>query len=128
MGAGIGIPPPVHTPQNNTRRFARVRLHMVRCSLGDLRDLSQAGARVITRGLRSRAQGEFVELLVQGVDGEIRLRAEVVRTRRLGLFRHELGLSFKELSPEIRAALVGLARSVPMNESLARGDDRRVSA
>jgi hypothetical protein len=101
---------------------------MVRCSLGDLRDLSQAGARVITRGWRSRAQGEFVELLVQGVDGEIRLRAEVVRTRRLGLFRHELGLSFKELSPEIRAALVGLARSVPMNESLARGSDRRISA
>src|SRR5262252_8082991 len=116
MGAGLGTPPPVVAPPGNARRAGRVRTCMVQCNLGQVRDVSQAGARILLRGWRAPGEGREIDLHIRGMAGEVRVRATVVWRRRTGLFGHEMGVNFADLSPEARAALATLARTAPINE------------
>ncbi|MFO0826661.1 MAG: PilZ domain-containing protein [Phycisphaerales bacterium] len=67
------------------------------CSLGKVIDLSQTGALVVTR--REPPKG-VIAFHVGDAHGSVSCAAEIVWTRRCGLFRHESGLRFPQLASE----------------------------
>lgn len=112
----------------NARRHARVRIRMIRSNLGELRDLSMGGVKLVCRGLFSPGQGAPVRLAIDGMDGEVEVDAVVKWGRRTGMFSHEIGLEFRDVSPGVKAALNLLARSAPQNDVFGRAEERRRSA
>ncbi len=74
------------------------------CSLGRVRDLSAGGMRLVSR---RRLRGKL-ELDLWDINRGVRVRAEVVWTKRLGFRRHEVGLKFRDLSPDLVRDLTAL--------------------
>jgi hypothetical protein len=118
----------MNTSPANARRHARVRIRMIRSNLGDLRDLSISGARLLCRGLFAPGRGSHVRLVIDGMDGEVEVDAVVKWGCRTGMFSHEIGLEFVEVTPRVRAALTLVARSAPQNDVYSRAEERRRSA
>lgn len=80
----------------------------LRSSLGPIVDLSSSGARVSVR----RAPTDSLIALELGDEHErLHLAARVVWVRRLGLFRHEVGLFFPAVGAEAAASLRRLMES-----------------
>jgi hypothetical protein len=77
----------------------------LKCNLGRVLDLSSGGARLLTR---RKLSGRH-EITVFARDGGVRLDAEVKWSKRLGLFKHEIGLEFLNLPPDIATRLTTLA-------------------
>jgi hypothetical protein len=97
-----------------------VRCESIYCSLGEIVDLSAAGARIRRKRRLGTDRRSMVNIEIDGLDGTIRVLARVVWTRRLGFFRHELGVLFEDVSPAVRRALVQIARRSPANAVLGR--------
>ena len=110
------------------RRSGRVRVHMIGSDLGELRDLSSTGARVLCKGGVPPRPGEALWFNVEGVDGRIKVCAKVVWARRQGWFGRELGLEFLGLDAKARAALAALARTAASNQIFGLDRARRTSA
>jgi len=101
------------------RRGGRVRLSQVKCSLGDVLDLSATGMRVRARRIHA-AEGATIRVTVFGLTRAEDVSAKVVWIRRTGWFRREVGLAFQDLSPSARSELAAIARTIPLNEQLRR--------
>lgn len=87
------------------RRFGRLPLETLECNLGTVLDLSAGGMRVLCRKVPK------VQTIVE-IDGYPMpqpLIANVTWTRRTGLFKHEVGLQFQNVSPEIARVLSQIA-------------------
>jgi len=54
--------------------------------------------------------GETVDLTLRWHSDEIQISATVRRARRLGFRRHDIGLEFVDVSPEIQEAIADLAQ------------------
>ena len=104
----------------NARKHGRVRCESIESNLGEIRDLSASGARLRRRKRLSVGAGAMVNLEIEGLDGPVRVLARVVWTRRLGFFRHEVGVLFEDVAPPVRRALVDIARRSPANAVLGR--------
>lgn len=74
----------------------------LRSNLGKVVDLSSTGALVVSRTAGPEGTIAFI---VGDTHGSVSCAARVVWTRRCGLFRHEIGLSFPELAPEQAATI-----------------------
>lgn len=107
----------VRNPILNRRRHGRVRCDDLRCSLGTVLDLSASGARVRTTGRRLPEKGRRVAISIHGDESTIHLQARVVRATRTGLLHGEVALEFVDVTPEIHAELLRLARGVMPNPS-----------
>ncbi|MHC4948311.1 MAG: PilZ domain-containing protein [Planctomycetota bacterium] len=91
----------------NRRRTGRLGLEGVRCDLGEVHDLSCSGMGIVSRkGLRVGTETPVV--IMAGPDNVL-VRARVCRAKKLGLFRHELGLEFVDVTDETRDRLTGIA-------------------
>ncbi len=90
-------------PQN--RRSGRITIGELDCNLGRVIDLSSGGVRLLSR---RKLSGRH-EITVFARDGGVRLDAEVKWSKRLGLFKHEIGLEFLNLPTDIAARLTTLA-------------------
>ena len=79
---------------------------LLRCSLGQICDLSLTGMRIRCRRLPTSSL-----LRVQVSDGRtvLNLRAEVVWVNKLGFRKYEIGLQFLEVPPDVRKAISGMA-------------------
>jgi hypothetical protein len=108
------------TTDDNARRHGRVRCQAIHSSLGDVVDLSASGARIRRRRRITGAAGSMVNLEIEGLDGPVRVLARVIWERRLGLFRHEIGVLFEDVAPPVRRALVEIAKRSPANAVLGR--------
>jgi hypothetical protein len=109
----------------NARRFGRVRCQHVRCSLGDVVNLSASGLSARCRGRPAYAVNEPIVVTVEGLDGPFDLPSRVVWVRREGFRRFEVGVAFMAVSDAARRALSALGRAAASNEVLgpaARGD------
>jgi hypothetical protein len=89
------------------RAQPRVRQETLHSTLGQVLDISSGGARILTR---ERIAG-LIEFRIFDSAESIIVTAEVLWTRRIGLFKREIGLRFVDLSPEIAAGLTRLATS-----------------
>ena len=85
---------------------------------GQVTDISDTGLRLFRKGKMDLSLGQTVRLDVRHGDTEVTLDAEVVRIERLGLFRHEVGLSFTAVDT---AALTGIRRVVEVSQAEAPG-------
>ncbi|MEE9131821.1 MAG: PilZ domain-containing protein [Phycisphaerales bacterium] len=88
-------------PGPERRRSVRFKLGELKCNLGRVLDLSSGGVRLLHwRRLKGRH-----EITLYDRDGGVRVEAEIRWTRRLGLFKHEMGLQFVNVPPDIAAKL-----------------------
>ena len=87
------------------RRCAvRVNVRQLKCNLGRVRDISSRGARLLSR---RKLRGWHVMRLFDR-DGDVHIDVEVRWSKRLGLFKHEIGLKFLKVPPDIAAKLTTL--------------------
>ncbi len=91
-------PSPVAPADRRALRFAQ---QAVRCSLGEVRDLSPTGMRVIGKSLPKLATD--IDLFT--MDKSLRVRGHVVWSRRLEDFRVEMGVVFKNITGRQRQEL-----------------------
>lgn len=103
---------------SNRRRHGRVRCADIRCSLGEVLDLSGSGIRVRSRA--RPAQGTPIDLTIHALDGPVTVRCVPRQEARHGPSAWDIGLEFTELTPHVRRALVELARASAYNEVLSR--------
>ena len=86
------------------RRAVRVNLQQLKCNLGRVLDLSSCGARLLSR----RKLKGWHEITLFDTDGGVRIKVEVKWSKRLGLWKHEIGLEFLSVPPDIAAQLTTL--------------------
>lgn len=103
----------------NGRRYGRVLCQDVKCTLGTVLDISAGGMRVRSRR-KPPEPGTTLVVGLRTLGGEIVVECRVMWTRARGLLSHESGLQFLEPTPEVRRALVELARAAAHNETIAR--------
>jgi hypothetical protein len=102
--------------RSELRRHGRVLCQEIRCSVGDVLDLSASGMRVRTR-FRLPDGGESFVVTVESPDGPIAILCRVRWLKRVGIFMREAGLEFFEVGPKSRAILNELARRSAYNET-----------
>ena len=83
-------------PLTDRRRFGRFNAGRLGCNLGRVMDLSGGGMRV---RCPRRCSG-IVEVQLWTVTRQTTVQAKVVWTRRIGFRKYELGLEFRDLTPE----------------------------
>ena len=79
------------------RASGRLRQEALACNLGAVLDLSRGGMRV---QCNRPPKGE-IDVELMGSEGKLRLRADVVWSRRVGLRKYEVGLNFLRLPAEM---------------------------
>lgn len=95
----------------NKRRFGRFVSRRVSCSLGRVLDLSAKGLRLQRRGGRRIKPDQSLPVTLRGLGMELRIRARVIWSERVGLMRHEVGLEFEDIPPETMPKLAQLAQN-----------------
>lgn len=95
-------------PQN--RRAGRVIVGALKCDVGRVLDVSATGVRLLSRHkLTGRA-----EINLFDEDGGVRLEAEVRWSKRHGLVKHQIGLQFLNVPPDVAAKLSALVNRNPI--------------
>lgn len=103
------------TPIENRRRSGRLRCEAVRCSMGEVIDISAGGMRVFRRNRPGAHAGDTVTVTLDAMGHQIKAPVRICRVDCQGLFKVEIGLEFTQLTPELRATLNEIARSVSTN-------------
>lgn len=106
-----------HDTRSNRRRHGRFLCDGLRCSLGQVLDLSASGARIRTGAVRRLTKGMTVPLTIRDDDGTVDLSGLVVRSVRTGLMHAELAIEFVGVTPALNAQLLRLARGIAANQS-----------
>ena len=88
-------------PLTDRRRFGRFNAGRLGCDLGRVMDLSGGGMRV---RCPRRASG-LVEVQLWTAKRRVTVQAKIVWARRIGFRRYELGLEFRDVTPETRQDL-----------------------
>ncbi|MFG0251253.1 MAG: PilZ domain-containing protein [Phycisphaerales bacterium JB038] len=96
---------------SSRRRFGRMRIEHLPCSLGTVLDLSAGGLRVLTNKLSAKKLGEMVPVELNGTHRSGTFQAEVTWSERVGFRRHVVGLRFLDLTDEQRATIAAIARA-----------------
>lgn len=81
------------------------------CSLGEVLDLSASGLRVRCQGRPPCVVGQRINVTITGNDGPFLIALRPVWMRKVGMFKHELGACFEDMSEETRLQLLNLVRS-----------------
>lgn len=87
------------------RTQPRMRQETLHSSIGQVLDISVGGACILVPG---RLEGLIQFRIFDAVES-VTVRAEVLRVRRVGLFKRAIGLRFVDLTPESSAVLARLA-------------------
>lgn len=92
--------------QTNRRVTGRVKVeNSLECNLGRVVDLSAGGLCVVSR----KPLDGVVVVTLSDSEGGLTCEAKVVRSLRLGFFRHEVGLQLPPMDDRDRATLTRLA-------------------
>lgn len=102
-------------PENN-RRHGRVKCQHIGCTLGTVADLSASGLRIRGPGKPRVHVGDCFTMTIQTLQGPMLVPVQVAWAKRLGWRKHEIGLTFREVSPALARALAELAGASANNE------------
>ena len=114
MEADIRYTRPLTHPDQcaeDLRRRGRVKCDLLRCSLGEVVDLSGARMRVYYKGAPFAGNGDRIRTILDCPAGELLVNARVCWVRKLGFRRSTLGLEFVGVTHEDRMALTDIAHS-----------------
>ncbi|MHC4430025.1 MAG: histidine kinase dimerization/phospho-acceptor domain-containing protein [Planctomycetota bacterium] len=92
-------------PSDDRRAHGRLPQELLQSSLGPVLDLSLGGMRV--RSARP-LKGEL-DVVLMDLEEPVTLRAVTMWTRRLGFRKHEIGLSFLKMPPEVAKQLTRIS-------------------
>ena len=92
-------------PADERRRAGRLKATSLRCNRGTVMDISATGLRLRSW---SRYTGTLDVKLCVG-SRCVTLRAEVVWSKRLSFRKHEHGLAFRDITPELTQELRHIA-------------------
>jgi hypothetical protein len=106
--------------ESERRRSGRIPCEDLSSSLGPVLDLSAEGARVILKKLRAPPVCARLSIEITGYGCSVVVDAEVMRSRRLGLTQHDLGLKFPSLTAQQRAIICDLVRTHSVRYSIVR--------
>ncbi len=107
------------------RRHDRAAASAVRCSLGELQDVSVAGMRVMMRRVPPRA-GHMFTTHLEGTGIAANVAGVVRWVRRNGFFRYHVGVEFVGLDPAAKSAVARLSGQVRRAEKAARPPQLRL--
>jgi hypothetical protein len=96
-------------PHNDARRHPRYPTEHFHCVIGEVRDLSAKGLRVVGPPNRKLAVGHEFKLVLRSRTWSFPVWVKVKRTRRLGLRQTEYGLLIKRIAPELTGSMGELA-------------------
>ncbi|MHC4306158.1 MAG: ATP-binding protein [Planctomycetota bacterium] len=99
-------------PADDRRAHGRLPQELLQCNLGPVLDLSMGGMRVQC----SKAPKGRVEVELMDTEGPVKIRAEVMWTRRLRFRKYEVGLYFPHVAPDVAKQLT----RVSLNHRLRR--------
>jgi hypothetical protein len=103
------------TPRSDGRRRAgRLGQESVVCDRGVVLDLSSGGMRIRC----SRVPKQPFETRIQGLGMQVKVRVQVAWFRRIGLFKHEVGLRFFDIDDHTRSQLTQLAMACRMRRAI----------
>lgn len=109
------------------RKAGRVRCQHITCSLGEVADLSASGMRVLCKNNPHIEPNQAICFYLHSLEGkDTPVTAEVAWSRKVGWRKHELGVRFLDVLPELRMALLQLCRASAYNETFSV-DARRAS-
>ncbi len=100
----------------NARRHGRVRLHLIESSLGTIVDLSASGMKILARSKPPVQKGATVPLRIEGVNGPFVVMSKIVWVRRVGIFKHEVGVTFEDVNGQVRKSLSEIAATSSRGE------------
>lgn len=89
------------------RRFGRVRQQGLYCNLGEIVDICADGVRIRTS--HKVARGTLHSIRLKGFPLPGPLCGMVVWSKRLGFFKHEIGMHFDQTTPEVINQLTTIA-------------------
>lgn len=87
------------------RRFGRLPQETLMSNIGLVLDLSAGGMRVLCR----RTPPERIRISLRGHNLPGPLNGVITWSRRVGLFRHEVGVRFEDISSETKQALADIS-------------------
>ncbi|MFG0285375.1 MAG: PilZ domain-containing protein [Phycisphaerales bacterium JB039] len=106
------------------RRFGRIRVGNVRCTLGRVMDISAGGMRVLNRSMNAVRPGATVPVQVETDQGWVQATVRVAWVRPAGVFRQEMGLELMSIDDDGRRALMELANKAGASQyRLMREDE-----
>lgn len=91
------------------RSKGRLGCDGLRTALGEVVDVSASGMRVRRQGRGGVTAGDTYSFVLENEGVACRVTCRVARVRRVGLFRHEIGLEFVELTEEVARRVAQLA-------------------
>lgn len=109
--------------KQDNRIRGRLRVELLKCKLGDVQDLSSTGMRVRRRGRLMVKKGEVHEVTLTSLVGKQTVQARVMWIKRCGFFKHDIGLKFEGLTPEIEKGITAIAR-ISVDARFIYGDHR----
>jgi len=93
------------------RKFGRLKAgETLSSNVGAVRDLSAGGLKVLSR----RKLKGVISVLLWDINRGVRIRAEVMWCKRLAFRRHEAGLQFIDVTPDIAKNLSDLGADNPV--------------
>lgn len=102
----------------NARRGGRLRVCGVTSDLGPVADLSASGMRVKVKGKPRLHEQLIVQVSAGGQP--VTLAARIVWMKRAGLWRHEIGLEFVDMTEDQQRQIRELVRTGMATVGLAR--------
>ncbi len=94
---------------DNRRQGGRILTDPVRCSAGEVLDLSCTGARFVARTRWRVGEMREIKLALSGGDNPVVVRARCAWEKRKGLFNQVVGVKFEGLTDVQTLALTRLA-------------------
>ncbi len=110
MGWLVGKPGAVADARRGKRAEERFSTDLLTSTLGEVVDLSGSGARVRCTGRPDISVGQVLPVTIKSNQCQVTLKSRVVRVQRAGFRTVEIGITFIEIKPGLRAALHHLAR------------------
>lgn len=105
---------------DESRRAGRLRCQSIKCSLGQVVDLSGTGLRVQCKGRPDVPVNEPFGLTINAPTGMFTAPVTAVWVRKVGFCTYEIGLRFGELSDDAKRQLAVIARDAATNVTYYR--------
>lgn len=106
--------------RDERRRHGRLRCEDLRCSVGQIRDLSASGMQVFHKGGEIAAVGDELQIMLEHLDAAMQVDVRIARVDKLGFRKRLYGFEFVRLTDEKKARLTALARLAADMRTLAR--------
>lgn len=92
------------------RRHGRLACELLKCSLGEVLDISASGMRVRQKGRVHVTKGEELPIAIQFGATKVPIKVRVAWARSSGFWSHELGVEFVDITDESRKVITQLSR------------------